>query len=98
MSSEAQALPLVPKQELAPGLQVSRVRPRPAASGRLAQALFNYVYFASWRIASSSRYIAFRNTLLLALQVVKGCWQLSGGHKCVPVLQLFSLLLCFQTG
>ena len=32
MSAEAQALPLVPKQELAPGLQVSRVRPRPAAS------------------------------------------------------------------
>ncbi|KAK9821998.1 hypothetical protein WJX81_006467 [Elliptochloris bilobata] len=37
MSAEAQALPLVPKQELAPGLRVSRV--------------------------------------------IKGCWQLSGGHK-----------------
>ena len=35
------------------------------------------------------------NTMLLALQVIKGCWQLSGGHKCVPVLHLFSLLLYF---
>ena len=31
MSGEAQALPLVPKQELAPGLHVSRVCPRPPA-------------------------------------------------------------------
>ena len=39
MSAEAQALPLVPNQELAPGLQVSRVRPRPAASICLARAM-----------------------------------------------------------
>ena len=71
-AASAETLPLVPKEELAPGLQVSRVRLccpfLPVCQSLPPDAVHGHA--------------ARQPDMLLPLQVIKGCWQLSGGHRC----------------